>query len=115
MRKMVVVALAVFLTLGIAYTVMAQMGAPGGEGEVFEQKLAMSKAMPFEGTVLSHDVSCHCVVVKTAGGNLTLQDDYAKFEQDYNRLKGLKIGSMIRGEYKTVDFINYAMWVSYKK
>ncbi len=116
MRKMLVIALAVFLSFGFITGVMAQanLGSPSGEGEVFENQLAMAKAMPFEGTVVSHDIMCHCVVVKTATGNLTLQDDYAKFQQDYNRLKGLKVGSMVKGEYKTVKFINYAMWVSYK-
>ena len=114
MRKIVVLALAVFLTLGMAMTVMAQMSAPGGEGEVFEQQLAIAKAMPFEGKVVSHDVMCHCVVVQTASGNLTMQDDYAKFQQDYNRMKGLKIGSMVKGEYKTVNYINYALWIAYK-
>jgi hypothetical protein len=116
MRKLAALALAVFLALGMANAAIAQigMGAPGGEGEVFEQKLALVKAMPFEGQVISHDVMCHCIVVKTATGDLTLQDDYAKFQQDYNRLKGLKIGSMIKGEYKTVNYINYAQWVAYK-
>ena len=114
MRKMLVLALAVFLSLGLATAGLAQMGSPGGEGEVFEQQLAIAKAMPFEGTVISHDVICHCIVVKTSAGNLTLQDDYAKFQQDYNRLKGLKIGSMIKGEYKMVNYINYALWVAYK-
>ena len=117
MRKMLaLVVLAVFLSFGLVTMSFAQsnLGAPSGEGEVFETQLAMAKAMPFEGTVLSHDVMCHCMVVKTAGGNLTVQDDYAKFQQDYNRLKGLKIGAMVKGEYKTVNFINYATWVSYK-
>jgi hypothetical protein len=116
MRKIVVLALALFLTLGMANAVMAQsnLGGPGGEGEVFETQLAMAKAVPFEGTVVSHDVMCHCVVVKTASGDLTMQDDYAKFQQDYNRMKGLKIGSMVKGEYKTVKYINYALWVAYK-
>jgi hypothetical protein len=76
--------------------------------------LAMARAVPFEGTVVSHDVMCHCVVVRTASGDLTMQDDYAKFQQDYNRLKGLRIGSMVKGEYKTVKYINYALWVAYK-
>jgi hypothetical protein len=116
MRKLVVFALAAFLTFGLANMVMAQgnLGGPGGENEVFELQLAMAKAVPFEGTVVSHDVMCHCVVVQTAAGNLTLQDDYTKFQQDYNRLKGLKIGSTIKGEYKTVKYINYAIWVAYK-
>jgi len=116
MRKIVVLALAVFLGLGMASAAMAQLGsgAPGGEGEVFEQQMALAKAMPFEGKVVSHDVMCHCVVVQTASGNLTMQDDYAKFQQDYNRMKGLKIGSMVKGEYKMVNYINYALWIAYK-
>jgi hypothetical protein len=116
MRRIVVLALALFLTLGITNAVMAQsnLGGPGGEGEVFETQLAMAKAIPFEGTVVSHDVMCHCVVVRTASGDLTMQDDYAKFQQDYNRLKGLKIGAAVKGEYKTVKYINYALWVAYK-
>jgi len=80
--------------------VMAQSSGPGGEGEVFEQQMALAKVMPFEGTVLSHDVMCHCVVVQTSMGNLTLQDDYTKFDQSYNRLKGLRVGSAIRASTK---------------
>ena len=116
MRRMAVVVLALFLCVGFVSVVMAQsnLGSPGGEGEVFEQKLATAKAVPFEGKVLSHDVTCHCMVVETAMGNVTMQDDYAKFQQDYNRLKGLKVGSMVKGEYKTVNFLNYALWVAYK-
>jgi hypothetical protein len=111
MKKMLIMVLAVFLSFGFVTAVMSQ----DEPQNVFERKMAMSRAMTFEGTVLSHDVSCHCVVVGTSAGNLTFQDDYAKFDQDYNRLKGLKVGAMIRGEYKTVDHINYAVWVGLKK
>jgi len=78
-------------------------------GETFQQKVGKAKVQNFEGTVLSHDVGCHCIVLRTGKGNITLQDDYAKFEGDYNRAKGVNIGSKIRGTYKTVDYINYAL------
>ena len=116
MKKMLVVLLAMFLSLGCASAGLAQIqaSAPGGEAEVFESQMAMANTISFEGVVLSHDVMCHCIVVKTASGNLTLQDDYAKFQLGYNRLKGIKIGSTVKGEYKTVNFISYLLWVAYK-
>jgi hypothetical protein len=114
MRKMLVITMAVFLSFGFVTGVLAQK--VGGEDAIdeFMQKLALANNVSFEGTVLSHDVLCHCFVVMTSTGNLTLQDDYAKFQQEYNQVKGLKIGSMVKGEYKTVDYINYATRVSYK-
>ena len=39
---------------------------------------------------------------------MTFQDDYAEFDQDYNRAKGLKIGAKAKIMYKTVNSINYA-------
>jgi hypothetical protein len=53
--------------------------------------------------------------VKTAEGNLTLQDDYARFDQEYNEIRGLKIGAKVKGMYKTVGYINYATSISYVK
>lgn len=112
MKKVLVLVLAVFLSLGSITTVLSQ--SPADEYTGFQQKLATARMMTFEGIVLSHDPVCHCIVVKTDKGELVLQDDYAKFDQDYNRLKGLKIGAMVKGEYKTVNYINYAMSVQYK-
>lgn len=106
MRKMLVMVLAVALGLGFATAAFSQGGAVN---EAFQAKLAGAKLMPFEGEVLSHDVACHCIVVKTAQGELVLQDDYAKFDQEYNRAKGLKVGSKVKGEYKKVDYLNYAI------
>ncbi len=102
------------LLVGVAFggMVYAQAAAGGGRitpDEVFQQKMGAAKTMAFEGIVLSHDVACHCVVVKTADGNLTLQDDYAEFDQEYDRAKGLPIDGKIGGHYKTVDYINYAV------
>ena len=107
MKKTLLIAVAAMFVLSFSGMVFAQdLQTAGVE---FQQAMAKAKAMKFEGTVLSHDVKCHCVVVKTAKGTLTLQDDYAKFDGEYDRAKGLKIGSKTSGEYKTVNYINYAL------
>jgi hypothetical protein len=107
MKKTLLVAVAVLFVLSFSGMVFAQ--SEDLSQAAFDQAFAKAKVMKFEGEVLSHDVKCHCVVLKTAKGNLTLQDDYAKFDGDYNRAKGLKVGSKTSGEYKTVMFINYAL------
>lgn len=76
---------------------------------VFRQKMAEARTKDFDGRVLSHDVACHCVVVETAGGTLTLQEDYARFDEGLDRAKGLESGKRVRGTYKTVDYVDYAM------
>lgn len=74
----------------------------------FYETLTAAKEMTAEGTVVSHDIACHCIVLQTSNGNMTFQDDYAQFNQDYNRVKGLKIGAKAKITYKVVDYINYA-------
>jgi hypothetical protein len=123
-KRVLVLVLAAFLSFGSVTAVFSQ--APADEYSMFQQKFAAAKVMPFEGQVLNHDPVCHCIVVKTSeglpggaksivlGDNLVLQDDYARFDQSYDRLKGLKVGAMVKGEYKTVNYINYAISVSYK-
>jgi hypothetical protein len=106
MKKVMLVALAVLVSVVFVSGVFAQESDSGKL--VFNNKLAAAKVMTFEGAVLSHDVACHCVVVKGNEGNLTVQDDYAEFDQDYNRAKGLMIGANVKVWYKTVDYINYA-------
>ena len=113
MKKISLIMLAVLLCVSFVSVSLAQDAKPRNED--FDMKWTTAKYVEFEGTVLSHDVACHCFVVKTAKGNLTLQDDYTKFEQEFNRAKGLKIGSMVRGSYKTVDYINYATSMAYVK
>lgn len=81
----------------------------------FQNELAKAKVEEFTGTVVSHDPVCHCVVVKTPTGELTLQDDYAKFMKKYDRAKGLIIGSEVNGSYKTVNHIRYLMNIGYVK
>jgi hypothetical protein len=108
--RVLTVVMAMMLLVAFGGMAFAQ-GTAGqmGPNDEFQKKLGAAKAATFSGTVLSHDVACHCIVLKTAKGNLTLQDDYAKFEGDYDRAKGLKIGGKYAGNYKTVDYINYAI------
>jgi hypothetical protein len=113
MKKTLMMAVAMLFVLSFTGMVVAQdLQSPGTAEQL---AMAKAKAVKFEGEVLSHDVKCHCIVVKTAKGTLTLQDDYAKFDQEYNRAQGLKIGSKIKGEYKTVMYINYALDINYTK
>jgi hypothetical protein len=107
MKKVSLAVLVLLLAVSFSGMAFAQ-GGQLGPNEAFQQKMGAAKAMSFEGAVLSHDVACHCIVLKSAKGNLTLQDDYAKFDGDYDRAKGIKAGAKIKGSYKTVDYINYA-------
>ena len=109
--KALVVLLAILM--GITFVAIAsaqQMGwsAPQMTQE-FQKKWGMAKTMHFDGTVVSHDVACHCFVIKGASGKaLILQDDYANMDQKYDKAKGLKVGEKASGDYKTTDMINYA-------
>jgi hypothetical protein len=109
-----VVAVAVLLSIAFAGLVLAQGFPPAQMTQEFQTKWGTAKARHFEGTVVSHDVACHCFVIKGAKGNLILQDDYAKFEQEYDKAKGLKVGEGAMGTYKTIDGINYATEVHQK-
>ena len=109
MKKVSLVVLALLLAVSFSGMAFAQTATEKSPNEAFQQKMGAAKSMNFEGAVLSHDVACHCIVLKTAKGNLTLQDDYAKFDGDYDRAKGIKAGAKIKGAYKTVDYINYAI------
>ncbi len=119
--KVLVVLLAILASMTFSAAVFAQAGSQGGTGWAatmtadFQQKWGQAKTHAFDGTVVSHDVACHCFVIKTASGKaLIIQDDYAKFEQEYDKAKGLKIGEKATGSYKTIDMINYATEVHQK-
>jgi hypothetical protein len=102
------------LAFAFAGPVFAQVSQPGEWSKAaFGDELAKARVEKFTGTVLSHDAVCHCVVVKTARGELTLQDDYAKFMKKYDRAKGLLVGSKVKGNYKTVNYIHYLVDISY--
>jgi hypothetical protein len=106
--KIVAIVVAVLLTATFSGAVFAQEWGTG-ERAMFQKALAQAKLMEFDGKVLSHDVACHCIVVETAKGTLTMQDDYTKFDQEYDRAKGLMVGAHVMGTYKTVQYINYAL------
>ena len=115
--KALVVLLAICASITLAAALYAQQGGAGWAATMtaeFEKKWGPAKMHQFEGKVVSHDVACHCFVIKGAKGSLILQDDYAKFEQEYDKAKGLKIGEEASGSYKTVDMINYATEVHQK-
>jgi len=114
--KSLVVVLAIFACITFAAVLHAQQGGTGWAATMtqeFQTKWGSAKTHPFDGTVVSHDVACHCFVIKGAK-TIILQDDYAKFEQEYDKAKGLKVGEKANGTYKTVDMINYAVEVHQK-
>jgi hypothetical protein len=116
MRKGLVVMLAVLLGFWFVGVAIAQdTGGGDATKRMFDDKLNSAKVKNFMGEVVSHDVRCHCFVVKGEKGSLTLQDDYTKFDQEYDRAKGLKIHAKVKGTYKTVDYINYALTLEYVK
>jgi len=117
MRKGLSVAVLCLFAFVLVGAVYAQEATSASEWTkaAFQNRLATAKEMKFEGTVVSHDPLCHCVVVKTPKGMLTMQDDYAKFMQEYDQAKGLKVGSEVHGIYKTVSYINYMTSVAYGK
>jgi len=117
MKRGLMVSVLFFFALVFLGQAFAQEGVSGSgwDKQIFMNKMATAKVQMFEGTVVSHDVACHCVVVATAKGDLTLQDDYAKFMQEYDQAKGLKIGANVAGTYKTVDHIHYATNIGYAK
>jgi hypothetical protein len=113
MKRLLVVFVAVLLMVGFVGAVYAQTeGSRAQEG--WDKKFATAKTMTVEGTVLSHDVKCHCFVIKGPNGNVVMQDDYAEFNQEYNKAKGLKIGAAAKATYKAVDSINYATKIEQK-
>ena len=106
MKKLLVIFAAVLLSVAFVGGVYAQ----GQDVTVSDWNQAFTKAKTttVEGTVVSHDVKCHCFVIKGPNGNVVIQDDYAEFNQEYNKAKGLKINSKAKATYKTVNGINYA-------
>jgi hypothetical protein len=107
MKRLFVVFMAVLLTVAFAGGIYAR-DLRSRAAQDFDQQFAIAKTATVEGTVLSHDVKCKCIVIKGAKGNVTVQDDYAEFMQNYDRAKGLKIDAKAKVTYKTVDSINYA-------
>jgi hypothetical protein len=113
MKRLLVVVMAVLLLGLFVGGAFAQTGE-GSAVDAWATKFAASKTAEVSGTVISHDVKCHCLVVKGPNGNVVVQDDYAEFNQEINRAKGLKVGGNAKVTYKTVDGINYATKIEQK-
>jgi len=109
-----VVAIALLLAIACAGPVLAQDSQATQAKQEFQKQWGTAKVQHFQGTVVAHDITCHCFYVKGAKGDLALQDDYAKFDQEYDKAKGLKVGKPASGSYKTIDEINYAVEVHQK-
>lgn len=109
-----VVAIALLLAIAYGGIVLAQDSRVAQAKQEFQKQWGTAKDQHFQGTAVAHDVACHCFYVKRAKGNLALQDDYAKFDQGYDKEKGLKVGKQASGSYKTIDEINYAVEIHQK-
>jgi hypothetical protein len=114
MRKGLYVVALLFLGFILVGQAMAA-GGPGFDKQAFQKSLDAAKEVRVAGTVVSHDPLCHCLVLKTAKGELTLIDDYAKFMQEYDEAKGLTAGAEVKGVYKTVNHIHYLTSIEYAK
>jgi hypothetical protein len=112
MKKGFVIGLALMFCFVFSAMVYGQQESQDVKAQ-FMQKLGLAKDVAFEGTVVAHDVLCHCMVVKVKDRNVTMNDDYTKFMQDYNNAKGLKIGAKVKGAYKVVSGINYLISLAY--
>jgi len=86
MKRSVYVVALLFFAFVMVGQVMAQGAPVGYDKAAFQKSLDTAKEVRLSGTVVSHDPLCHCVVIKTAKGELTLLDDYAKFMQEYDQL-----------------------------
>lgn len=112
MKAKALVPVALFVGILAATAVCGQpAGLPGlaKAQDAFRQKIGEAEAKHFEGVVVSHDIACHCLVVESATGTLTLQEDYAEFDAGLEHAKGLEVGTRVSGTYKTVDYIDYAL------
>ena len=69
MKKLLVVFMAVLLSVAFVGAVYAQ-GPTHLKRQEFDKKFATAKTATVEGTVLSHDVKCHCFVIKGPNGNV---------------------------------------------
>jgi hypothetical protein len=113
--SVVVLVLSLFV-LAFAGKALAMSGGAEWNTEAFMNEMAVAKEMRFTGRVVSRATRAsgqHSLAVATANGELTFRDEYARFGQEYNEAKGIKVGSPVQGTYKTIDNINYLTWIRY--
>ena len=109
-----VAAAAVVLGVACAGLFFAQASPPAKMTHEFQQKWEAAEVTPFQGTVLGHATCCRCIYIEETKGVLALRDDYAKFDQNYDTKKGLRVGKSSSGFYKTIDKVDYAAEVHQK-
>jgi hypothetical protein len=111
-----VVLLSLFALAFVGKALAASGGGAEWSREEFMNEMSLAKEMRFTGRVVSRasrKSQQHSLTVDTPKGQLTFRDDYARFMQDYNEAKGIRIGAAVQGTYKTVNDINYLTWIRY--
>jgi len=116
MKKGLSVVLLSLFALAFVGKALAMSGGSEWSEEAVANKMSLAKEMRFTGRVVSRasrQSQQHSLTVDTPKGQLTFRDDYARFKQDYNEAKGIRIGAAVQGTYKTVNDINYLTWIRY--
>jgi hypothetical protein len=123
MKKGLSVIVVCLFALVVALFALVFVGrAPAASGgaewskEALANKISLAKEMRFTGTVASRasrQSGQHTLAVNTPEGVLTFDDEYARFMQEYNEAKGIRIGAPVEGTYKRVNHINYLTWIRY--
>ena len=70
----------------------AQESPAEWDKQVFMNQLATAKVMKFSGTVVSHDVACHCIVVSTPGARLPFRTTMPSSCRNTTRRKVSRLG-----------------------
>jgi hypothetical protein len=112
MKKGLSVIVVCLFVLAFVGRALAVSGAEWSE-EAMANKISLAKEMRFTGRVVSHESQQHSLAVDTSKGVLTFEDDYARFMQEYNEAKGIRVGAPVQGTYKTVNHVNYLTWIRY--
>ncbi len=116
MKKGLPVILLCVFVLAFVGKALAMSGGAEASKEEFLNEMSLAKEVRFTGRVVSRATRAsqeHSLVVDTANGRLTFRDDYARFGQEFNEAKGIRIGAPVQGTYKTVNDVNYLTWIRY--
>jgi hypothetical protein len=116
MKKALSVIVLSLFALAFVGKALAMSGGSEWNEEAVANKMSLAKEMRFTGRVVSRasrQSQQHSLAVDTSKGVLTFEDEYARFAQEYNEAKGIRIGAPVQGTYKTVDGVNYLTWIRY--
>ncbi len=115
-KRLSVVVLCIFALAFVGKALAASGGGAEWSKEEFMNEMSLATEVRFTGRVVSRATRAsgqHSLVVDTANGQITFRDDYARFAQEYNEAKGIRIGAPVQGTYKRVNDINYLTWIRY--